>query len=70
MLTEYITIQGDRLDTIAFKAYGDPFKWAPIVDSNPSLPIQAEYPAGIRIVLPVVEDVDLIELDLLPPWKK
>lgn len=70
MITEYITIQGDRLDTIATKAYGDPFEWASILDNNPSLPIIGEYPAGIRIVLPVKESVDLVSEDLVPAWKK
>jgi phage tail protein X len=70
MLTEYITKDGDRIDSIASFAYGNPFKWAPILDQNPSLPILGLYPAGIKILIPVVEDVDIVEADKLPIWKQ
>lgn len=68
--TEYITSDGDRLDTIAAKAYGDPFNWSPIIDNNPALPIQPTYEAGIRIVVPVEETQDVAAADLVPPWKR
>jgi len=70
MLTEYITKDADRLDLIASFAYGDPFKWGPILDQNPSLPILAQYPAGIKILIPVREDVDVVEADKVPIWKQ
>jgi phage tail protein X len=69
-LTEYITNDGDRLDLIANKAYGDPFNWAPILDNNPALPVQAIYEAGIRIIVPVEIDQTVTETDFLPPWKR
>ena len=70
-LTEYITVDRDRLDLIASKAYGNPFDWSPILDNNKALPIQAEYDAGIRLVIPVQETASQItQQELLPPWKR
>lgn len=69
--TEYITIQNDRLDSIANKAYGDPFNWEPILNANPTLPIMDLYDAGIRLMIPVVvPDNSNPTKELLPPWKQ
>ncbi|MGI9158244.1 MAG: tail protein X [Saprospiraceae bacterium] len=70
--TEYITTDGDRLDTIAYKAYGDPFAWGEVLHANPGLPIQTTYPAGVRIVVPIIEPESTTESSaaLLPPWKR
>lgn len=70
MTTEYITIDGDRLDVIAHKAYGDSTKWREIIEANPDLAIMPVYPAGIRIIIPVDEGVDILESSFLPPWKQ
>lgn len=70
-LTEYITVDGDRLDLIAAKAYGNPFDWSPILDNNKALPIQTSYQAGIRLVIPVQETAaEVTQQELLPPWKR
>lgn len=69
--TEYITRDGDRLDLICFAAYGNPFDWAPVINANPALPIQDVYPAGIRLVVPIVETpATTTQTALLPPWKR
>lgn len=68
--TEYVTNQGDRLDLISSKAYGDAFRGKTILEANPSLPILPEYPAGIRLVIPVQAPVRTASENLLPPWKK
>lgn len=71
--TEYVTQEGDRLDTITHKAYGDVYAWSEILKANPSLPIQDTYPAGIRLMIPIQEGVDAapqINSKLLPPWKR
>lgn len=69
--TEYITRDGDRLDLICFSAYGDPFNWLPVIDANPALPLQDVYPAGIRLVIPIVEETpSQVGTALLPPWKR
>lgn len=69
---EYTTIDGDRLDLIAHKAFGNSFNWQPIIDQNPHLPLTAEYQAGIKLIIPV-QSVDLSpsnNKELLPPWKR
>lgn len=69
--TEYITNEGDRLDTIANKAYGNPFAWDRILKANPSLPIQDTYAAGIRLMIEIQEQAEAEQsVNLLPPWKR
>lgn len=71
--TEYITNEGDRLDMITYKAYGDVYAWGEILKANPSLPVQDTYPAGIRLMIPIREETvaaTAIDTNLLPPWKR
>jgi len=69
--TEYITNEGDRLDTIAHKAYGDVYAWDDLLKANPSLPIQDTYPAGIRLMIQIKEQAAADQsVNLLPPWKR
>jgi len=70
MKTDYLTLQGDRWDTIAHKAYGDASKFEPLIAANPSVPVTAVLQAGIRLVVPVLESEEGLEIELLPPWKK
>lgn len=69
---EYVTKDGDRLDTIANKCFGNPFLWKPIIEANPSLPLQDVYLAGTRLAIPVqkVESDSSVNLLKLPPWKR
>lgn len=68
--TEHITQQDERWDTIAYKAYGDATEVNRIIEANPKVPITPVLPAGIRILIPIIETVS-VEVDdkLLPPWK-
>lgn len=70
--TEYITNEGDRLDTIAYKAYGDPFAWSELLAANPSLPLRDVYEAGVRLMVPIQEETANTQpsINLLPPWKR
>jgi phage tail protein X len=70
MLTEYLTIQGDRWDTIAFKAYGNSSLFGEIQDSNPNIILTDVFDGGIKILIPIIEIVQVSNLDLLPPWKR
>jgi phage tail protein X len=70
MNTEYLTIQGDRWDTIAFKAYGDSSMFSKIQDANPNIPLVDNFEGGIKILIPIVEVLDTTNIDLLPPWKR
>ena len=67
--TEYITIEGDRWDTVAWKAYGDPMRFLDIADANPKVPLDAVIPSGTKLMVPVIDAVEL-DTNLLPPWKR
>lgn len=68
---EYITVQGDRLDTIARKHYGDPTSWGPIIEANPTVPILRSYTAGLKFRIPVLTlRNDAVTRTELPPWKQ
>jgi len=70
MNTEYVTIQGDRWDSIAFKAYGDSSMFSKIQDVNPNIPLVDNFEGGIKILIPIIEILDTTNIDLLPPWKR
>lgn len=67
--TEYTTIEGDRWDTIAWKAYGDASLYLTIAAANRTIPLNAVLEAGTKIMVPVLEEVEL-DVNLLPPWKR
>lgn len=69
--TEYLTQQGDRWDTIAFKAYGDATMIKPIIDANREVYLTEIVPAGSRILVPIIENEETTtSADMLPPWKR
>lgn len=67
---EYITTQGDRWDTIAFKAYGDATNFSGIIDANPNLPETDVFEGGIKLIVPILVEPINSNLDQLPPWKR
>lgn len=67
--TEYTTIDGDRWDTVAWKAYGDATLYPQIAEANPDIPLTAVLPAGVRLLVPVLERAT-IDKNVLPPWKR
>lgn len=68
---EYVTKQGDRWDTIAFKAYGDASLINGIIEANTSIIISPILEAGTRVIVPILESGEIqIDSELLPPWKR
>ena len=68
---EYVTKQGDRWDTIAFKAYGDASLVNGIIEANTAIVISPILEAGVRVKVPVLESGEVqIDSELLPPWKR
>jgi len=68
---EYVAKQGDRWDTIAFKAYGDATLINGIIEANPTIVISPILEAGTRVIVPILEQGDIqIDSELLPPWKR
>lgn len=70
--TEYRTLEGDRWDTVAQKAYGDPTQYQQIIAANPGIAISAQLPAGILLKVPVIStQVQSVQnQSSLPPWKR
>jgi phage tail protein X len=71
MLTEIFTNQGDRMDTISMRLYGSPFLFDRVLAANPSLYVALSYPAGLRIVAPIIAPADRpVPVSSLPPWRR
>lgn len=70
-VVEYIVKDGDRWDSVAFKAYGDPNRFAGIIEANLATVISPLLVAGTRLIIPIENEAD-IEIDSaeLPPWKR
>lgn len=74
--TQYITTENDRWDLIASKAYGttdvvDGFN--PIRElqsANPYLSIVFKFKAGVKIIVPIRTELNTVNPNLLPPWKR
>jgi len=68
---EYIVKQGDRWDTIAFKAYGDATLFNGIIEANTATVISPILESGARLIIPILEVAEIqIDSELLPPWKR
>lgn len=66
----YTTVQGDRIDTLAAKFYGDNTGISVISDANPDVPLDAVYPLGTVLVIPIIDDMEIVNTNELPPWKR
>jgi len=68
---EYVAKQGDRWDTIAFKAYGDATLINGLIEANPTIVISPILEIGTRVIVPILEQGEIqINSELLPPWKQ
>jgi phage tail protein X len=67
--TKYITIEGDRWDTIAYRAYGNANEVEPIIFANPSVPITDVLPSGLELLVPIKDEPE-VQQSNLPPWKR
>lgn len=69
--TEYIVKEGDRWDTIAFKAYGDAALVNILIEANTAITVSPVLQAGTRIKCPILETGEIqLASELLPPWKR
>lgn len=67
---QHTTGAGQRWDTIAFQYYGDALAYERIVAANPQIPIVPALPAGIVLLIPIIEAPEVITGEDLPPWKR
>lgn len=64
----HITKAGERWDLLAWRYYGDPTDYSPIIMANPDVAIEPVFDAGIAIAVPIVEKSTVVSVDL-PPWR-
>lgn len=63
----YTTVQGDMWDSIAYCLLGSTRHTDKLIDLNRAYREYFVFPAGITLVLPVIEkEIN----DSLPPWKR
>lgn len=67
----YTTIEGDRWDNLAYRAYGDAVSYKIITDANPLVPLYDILPGGLDLQIPVIDTPQTsLDKSLLPPWKQ
>ncbi|MDL2289962.1 tail protein X [Paludibacteraceae bacterium OttesenSCG-928-F17] len=66
----YKTVEGDRIDTLAQKYYGGMQGIKIIADANPSVPLDAIFPMGTVLLIPIIDDEGNQTKENLPPWKQ
>jgi phage tail protein X len=65
---KYITKEGDRWDLLAWKFYGDPYMYEPLLLENKELMRFTVLPAGKVIEIPEIIDETTPEV-VAPPWQ-
>lgn len=66
----YTTKEGDRLDLLAHKFYGNSDGIRIIIDANPGVPVEAQFAVGTTLIIPIIEQAKKIDKTNLPPWKQ
>ena len=65
---EYITKENDRWDLIAWQFYTNATFYEPIIKANSHIPIKPTLKSGVKLKIPVINQQNTIEFELLP-WK-
>lgn len=68
MYLTHVTTEGERWDALAWRYYGDAHRYPPIMAANPDVPLTGALPAGVTLVIPVLEQHASTED--LPPWMR
>lgn len=66
-MREYVTLQGDTWDLIAFRVYGSERYMTLLIETNPEHRETVIFPAGVRLKAP---EVTAPIPSTLPPWKR
>ncbi len=67
----HVTRAGERWDLIAWQYYGDAMLFGPIIQTNPQIPIEPVFEAGLAVGIPLLMvDETVQEQSDLPPWKR
>ena len=65
----HVTKAGERWDLLAWRYYGDPTEYSPIIFANPTVPIEPVFDAGVTIAVPILQQSASGSVNL-PPWKQ
>ncbi len=65
----HVTIAGERWDLLAWRYYGNPTLYNPIIMANPDIPIEPVFEAGLIIAIPILQKSATVANNL-PPWKR
>lgn len=70
----HATSDGERWDQIAHRYYGDISRQTLLIARNralfPDFAVPSVLPAGLTLVVPIIERDSAPSPDLLPPWKR
>ena len=66
----YTTIEGDRIDNLAYRFYGGMYGIKILSEANPLVPLTAIFPVATKLTVPLIENKQIIENPNLPPWKR
>lgn len=67
----HITSAGERWDNLAWRYYGDATLIAPIIQTNPQIPIEAVFEAGLSIGIPFLTVTTTVQNAAdKPPWAR
>ena len=65
---EHITGDNDRWDLLAWQYYGDATRYEQIIVANPDVPIWPLLPSGVKLLIPVSDEVNITAVEPAP-WK-
>lgn len=68
--TIYTCPEPMRWDQIAYQAYGDVGQIDLLIRANTGLAADPILPTGTKVLIPVVDDTEVEDTSLLPPWKR
>jgi len=65
------TVAGQRWDQLAYQYYGDATLFGPIIQTNPQIPIEPVFEAGLTIGIPILVQNQAVGTPTdLPPWRR
>lgn len=65
---DYTTQQGDTFDSLALAAYSEEKLASTIIQANPDYCDVIIFDSGVRLRIPIIENIELPET--LPPWRR
>ena len=67
-MNTYVTRQGDMWDLISYRLTGSNDQVIPLMKANRQYTETYIFPAGVTLVVPELNN--LVDYDVLPPWKR